>query len=103
MIVREEQIGRARLLLGDCRDILPTLGKVDAIITDPPFGVGNFVQVSGNVRGEYVTWNDAIPNSEVFEQFKAMSRHRIIWGGELLQLLRTKRRRHCVGQMSTHA
>lgn len=26
------------LYLGDCREILPTLGKVDHIITDPPYG-----------------------------------------------------------------
>jgi site-specific DNA-methyltransferase (adenine-specific) len=25
------------LYLGDCRDILPTLGKVDAVVTDPPY------------------------------------------------------------------
>jgi DNA modification methylase len=36
---REETIGRARLVLGDCRDILPTLGKVDAVVTDPPYGM----------------------------------------------------------------
>lgn len=30
-------IGNATLYLGDCRDILPTLGKVDHIITDPPY------------------------------------------------------------------
>ena len=28
------------LYLGDCREILPTLGKVDAVITDPPYGNG---------------------------------------------------------------
>jgi DNA modification methylase len=27
------------LYLGDCRDVLPTLGHVDAVITDPPYGV----------------------------------------------------------------
>lgn len=27
------------LYLGDCREILPTIGNVDAIICDPPFGV----------------------------------------------------------------
>ena len=27
------------LHLGDCRDILPTLGKVDAVVTDPPYGI----------------------------------------------------------------
>ena len=32
-------IGNATLYLGDCRDILPTLQKVDAVITDPPYGI----------------------------------------------------------------
>ena len=29
----------ATLYLGDCREILPTLPKVDAVITDPPYGL----------------------------------------------------------------
>jgi DNA modification methylase len=33
-------IGDATLYLGDCREILPTLGKVDAVVTDPPYGIG---------------------------------------------------------------
>ena len=33
-------IGDAVLYLGDCREILPTLGKVDAVVTDPPYGIG---------------------------------------------------------------
>ena len=36
---RIETIGNATLYLGDCMDILPTLGKVDCVITDPPYGV----------------------------------------------------------------
>jgi len=32
-------IGDATLYHGDCLDILPTLGRVDAVITDPPYGV----------------------------------------------------------------
>lgn len=32
------EIGRAKLACGDCRDILPTLGKVDAVICDLPYG-----------------------------------------------------------------
>lgn len=32
-------IGNATLYLGDCLEILPTLGKVDAVVTDPPYGV----------------------------------------------------------------
>lgn len=27
------------LWLGDCRDVLPTLGKVDAVVTDPPYSI----------------------------------------------------------------
>ena len=33
-------IGGATLYLGDCLEILPTLGKVDAVVTDPPYGIG---------------------------------------------------------------
>jgi site-specific DNA-methyltransferase (adenine-specific) len=35
--MRIEQIGNATLYLGDCMEILPTLPKVDAVITDPPY------------------------------------------------------------------
>jgi len=35
-----ERIGNATLYLGDCRDILPTLQPVDAVVTDPPYGIG---------------------------------------------------------------
>ena len=37
--MRVETIGNATLYLGDCREILPTLPKVDACITDPPYGM----------------------------------------------------------------
>jgi DNA modification methylase len=33
-------IGDATLYHGDCLEILPTLPKVDAVITDPPYGIG---------------------------------------------------------------
>jgi DNA modification methylase len=39
MKFREEQIGACRLILGDCREVLPTIGRVDAVVTDPPYGV----------------------------------------------------------------
>ena len=38
--MRVETIGRATLYLGDCRDVLPSLGRVDAVVTDPPYGIG---------------------------------------------------------------
>lgn len=34
------KIGNATLYLGDCREILPTLEKMDAIVSDPPYGIG---------------------------------------------------------------
>jgi len=37
--MRIETIGDATMYLGDCLEILPTLGKVDAVITDPPYGI----------------------------------------------------------------
>lgn len=37
--MRKETIGNATLYCGDCRDILPTLGPVDAVVTDPPYGM----------------------------------------------------------------
>jgi site-specific DNA-methyltransferase (adenine-specific) len=37
MGLKTEQIGDATLYLGDCLEILPTLGKVDAVVTDPPY------------------------------------------------------------------
>lgn len=37
--MRKEVIGNATLYLGDCRDILPSLPSVDAIVTDPPYGL----------------------------------------------------------------
>ena len=36
--MRVEQIGDATLYCGDCREVLPTLGPVDVVITDPPYG-----------------------------------------------------------------
>ena len=61
---RVEQIGDATLYLGDCLEILPTLGKVDAVVTDPPYGTGGWRRVaSGNGRNPSGTlviepWDD---------------------------------------------
>ena len=41
MSQRKEIIGGCELWLGDCREVLPLLGKVDAVITDPPYGNSN--------------------------------------------------------------
>ena len=61
-------IGNCELWHGDCLEILPTLGKVDAVITDPPYGVGleyeSFIdteQSATDVAVFAVTW--AIENA----------------------------------------
>lgn len=47
-------IGRATLYLGDCRDILPTLGKVDAVVTDPPYGLSGSSGTINIARGKSI-------------------------------------------------
>ncbi len=49
--VKRVVIGDATLYLGDCLEILPTLGKVDAVITDPPFSSGARTDAGKSVRG----------------------------------------------------
>ena len=56
MTRREETIGAARLILGDCRDILPTLPRVDAVVTDPPYGVGFKYEGHDDTREGYEEW-----------------------------------------------
>ena len=36
---RKEVIGNCTLYEGDCMDIMPIIGKVDAVVTDPPYGM----------------------------------------------------------------
>jgi site-specific DNA-methyltransferase (adenine-specific) len=38
--MRKEVIGNATLYLGDCLEVLPMLPKVDALVADPPYGIG---------------------------------------------------------------
>jgi site-specific DNA-methyltransferase (adenine-specific) len=47
-------IGRATLYNADCRDVLPLLGTIDAVVTDPPYGIGHIH--SGKANGK---WNVA--------------------------------------------
>lgn len=46
--------GRVRLILGDCREVLPTLGTcADAAFTSPPYNMG--MSPAGGVRGGILT------------------------------------------------
>jgi site-specific DNA-methyltransferase (adenine-specific) len=49
------EIGNATLYLGDCLDVLPLLPKIDAVISDPPYGIA-YKSPSGRgqcERGDY--------------------------------------------------
>jgi DNA modification methylase len=89
MIHREEIIGDCRLILGDCRDVLPKLGKVDAVVTDPPYGLGDKWQ-GGKVKWplhhqDGMAW-DAVPFENLEELVDQYGTHAIVWGGHLYQL-----------------
>jgi DNA modification methylase len=79
------------LYLGDCREILPSLGKVDAIVTDPPYGLGK--KWTGG-KGKHRSWHlhhesgmqwDA-RTVDYVTKFPEISRECIIWGGHLYDL-----------------
>ena len=50
--MRIERIGDATLYLGDCLEILPTLDKVDAVVTDPPYP--DYLACEFNYRDDYL-------------------------------------------------
>jgi site-specific DNA-methyltransferase (adenine-specific) len=87
-------IGRATLHLGDCRDILPTLPKVDAVVTDPPYGIADKWQGGkghgwGKARDEGVLrnqWDEATPSDETMRLILAAADEIIIWGGNYFNL-----------------
>lgn len=82
---RVETIGRATLYLGDCRDILPTLPKVDAVVTDPPYGIGESggrARTRGKKQAnhERLEWDNETPPAEVFAAIFEKSREQAIFG-----------------------
>jgi len=73
-------IGDATLYLGDCMDILPTLDKVDAVVTDPPYGIG-YVPFNKNWDGTLkevsrIVGDDKPFNPEPLMKYKEL----ILWG-----------------------
>lgn len=74
-------IGDATLYLGDCMDILPSLGKVDAIITDPPYGIKANKQTLGKGKKDFYRgddWDDKLPDISKFLTFSKLC---CFWGG----------------------
>ena len=85
MNTRIETIGDATLYLGDCMDILSSLPKVDAVITDPPYGIGANKMTLGNGkrkldRGQ-MDWDAKPPSVELMYLIFSLSNKQIHWGG----------------------
>ena len=78
---RVETIGNATLILGDCHAILPTLPKVDAVITDPPYGIQANKQTLGTGAKNFDRggdWDDSRPDIRWIEGHAEWF---CIWGG----------------------
>jgi site-specific DNA-methyltransferase (adenine-specific) len=59
---REERIGDCRLILGDCLEVMPTLGPVDAVVTDPPYGIGfNYASHDDNLDDWFRLMDAVVP------------------------------------------
>ena len=90
--MRVETIGRATLYLADCREVLPSLPRVDAVLTDPPYGIGassgigKITKEGSDFSGDVSGWDDCTPPRELFDQILSMSDHQIIWGGNYFGL-----------------
>jgi site-specific DNA-methyltransferase (adenine-specific)/modification methylase len=93
-VVEPVIIGKAALYLGSCEDILPHLPRVDAVVTDPPYGIGEARGRSASsfrpgrwnkpVKPQYEgggDWDDAPICSEVMAQVRRAGRWQIIFGG----------------------
>ena len=74
---------------GDCREILPSLPKVDLVLTDPPYGIGDkwskseMIGKRGASRlwGNGETWDDAPPYQETISMTIEHGAEAIVWGG----------------------
>ncbi len=58
------EIGNATLYLGDCLDVLKTLDKVDALVCDPPYGLGTLSGTTSKKRNRnaYESFEDTEEN-----------------------------------------
>lgn len=82
---------------GDCRDILPELPKVDLVLTDPPYGIGEAGKKHES-RGKLCNaggygqddWDDSPIDDDIISHIFDIARHSIIFGGNYYDLPPTK-------------
>jgi site-specific DNA-methyltransferase (adenine-specific)/modification methylase len=78
----------------DCKDVLPLIGKVDAVISDPPYGLGKRMQ--GGTWGakqefkEMVVWDNAPPTVDFLLSLAALADTCVFWGGNYYGLPPTR-------------
>lgn len=86
--MREEFIGDHCLMLGDCREILPSLKLFDAVVTDPPYGIGE--AKAGNASRSCLAeskdygddeWDNEPIDDELLALVRNAGRWNIIFGG----------------------
>lgn len=81
---RKEIIGDCTLYLGDCMEFMPLLDKVDAVVTDPPYGLGK--KMKGGTWGAkehnqgFLKW-DLEAKQEWIDEILLLNIPSIIWGG----------------------
>ena len=91
--MRIETIGNATLYEGDCREILPTLPKVDAVITDPPYGIGEAAGKNAS-RGKLAvakdfgndSWDDEPISDDLIRMVREAGKWAVIFGGNYYAL-----------------
>lgn len=97
------EIGNATLYLGDCMDILPTLEKVDAVITDPPYGIGETGDISRSkapglsrlgtktrvLEHPKMDWDNAPPDGALLDTIRSLATWSALFGGNYFQLPQT--------------
>jgi site-specific DNA-methyltransferase (adenine-specific)/modification methylase len=76
--------------LGDCRELLASSPRVDAVVTDPPYGLGDRMQ--GGTWGakvgfkEMLTWDASAPAEATLKALVDHSDAAIFWGGQYFDL-----------------
>jgi site-specific DNA-methyltransferase (adenine-specific) len=88
-VTRKEVLAEGvELWLGDCLEVLPTLGKFAAVVTDPPYGMGDLIRKGGKAKWSVVgekgtAWDDEAAD---LSAILALSVPTIIWGGQFFPL-----------------